>query len=563
MTKRNLLLVSLFLVFGISTMATTALAQTQWVGGFATLADGRAEGLAEETGTYIFTYYGTGSVASLQYFTVTYNAPIVAGSAFLVCTGTAPSPFVASTCAGVTATIISTYVVKVTFNSALSFAGNTYSNMTLTVRVNATSPFPCGTNVTAAGHPFKVGNTNYTLGMTNVDVAFPVLAVNCSPNLSLVIAAKDREVEHANGVEGEVLNCIGAKDLKPYTDSFCINVDEEFANALTSYSYELASDPDAVNGTTFTIALSSVPAALTIKSPTVTYCGSFASSDPNNCTLGGTYTPTLTVSWGPISCVPDSGSAPPTQTCTQTFTVLTEDAGNKENMDICYEMKSGPLPTGYVQIYADVQKGPTTAGSIPLFNGSWELTPPGLSVVDFDSCQTVLLYPFVTSNYGYDTGIAVANTTLDPFCIAPPALGFPDLRDTYCRGSAVPQNGSCFFYLYGATGGVGSPGALIGVFNTGTINAGTVDAFFLSSVQAVNAAYAIAVCEFDNAHGFANVQYGTAGFYSTFSYDYLALVLPNPAFYYRSPGGDDLGESADAPIFLNRMLQRLLTGIHR
>ncbi len=63
--------------------------------------------------------------------------------------------------------------------------------------------------------------------------------------------------------------------------------------------------------------------------------------------------------------------------------------------------------------------------------------------------------------------------------------------------------------------------------------------------------YAIAICGFQNAHGFAEiydnyVNLATTG--PTATLGYLADVLPDPAFYPRSPAGDLLGETAIAPL---------------
>jgi len=358
------------------------------------------------------------------------------------------------------------------------------------------------------------------------------------------------------------LNCIGTKDLGPYDNSFCVNIDEEFVNALTSYSYELASDPDATNGTQVILTLTDVPLNMKINSPTVTDCNALDHHDPNYCNKGywtgsswvWTYTGTLDVSAGSVSCTPDSPApTPPTQTCTVTLTVNTEDAGSPENFDVCFTYKThGPLPTGYVEIYADIQKGPLTPSTdIPLFNGTYEIPQPGLSVVDFSDCQTVLLYPYVTSQgiYGYDTGIAVANTTLDPFDVPPPAPNFPNLIPTYGKGSAVPQTGDCYYYIY-------SGGALTAWYDTGAIVPGSVDAFFLSAVApGISGAYAIAVCEFLDAHGFAEIQYD-AGLYTGFAVNYIADVLPDPAFYTRKQ--NLLGESAVTQYYLNNFFKYLL-----
>jgi hypothetical protein len=174
-------------------------------------------------------------------------------------------------------------------------------------------------------------------------------------------------------------------------------------------------------------------------------------------------------------------------------------------------------------------------------------------VVDFSDCQTVLLYPYVTNatNYAFDTALAVSNTTLDPFNVPPPASGFPNLPPTYGKGSAVPQNGDCYFYVYAG-------GALAGTYDTGTIIAGSTDAFYLSKKvsASVTQGYAIAVCEFQNAHGFAIVENTAPG--GVAWANYLADVLPDPAFYHRSPAGDMLGETAIAPWYLNKFFQYLL-----
>ena len=56
-------------------------------------------------------------------------------------------------------------------------------------------------------------------------------------------------------------------------------------------------------------------------------------------------------------------------------------------------------------------------------------------------CKTVLLYPYLVDDFGFGSGIAVSNTTMDPFVLIP----------SYGKGSAVPQSGPCTFYLYAHT----------------------------------------------------------------------------------------------------------------
>ena len=55
-----------------------------------------------------------------------------------------------------------------------------------------------------------------------------------------------------------------------------------------------------------------------------------------------------------------------------------------------------------------------TAGSglnIPRFTGRTEAS----NLFKINSCQTNLLFPYVTNQAGFDTGIAISNTSQDPF----------------------------------------------------------------------------------------------------------------------------------------------------
>jgi hypothetical protein len=119
------------------------------------------------------------------------------------------------------------------------------------------------------------------------------------------------------------------------------------------------------------------------------------------------------------------------------------------------------------------------------------------TVFNIALCQTTLLYPFVTNQGGFDTGIAIANTTSDPF-------------------STRTQNGTCTLNWYG---GAGSPSAV----TTPSIATGTVYSTLASASAANFQGYMIAVCNFQLAHGFAFVSDIGA---RNLAMGYLALVLP-------------------------------------
>jgi len=114
-------------------------------------------------------------------------------------------------------------------------------------------------------------------------------------------------------------------------------------------------------------------------------------------------------------------------------------------------------------------------------------------------CRTILLYPFVTNQSGFDTGLAIANTTTDPF-------------------GTGPQAGSCSLNWYS---GPGSPAPT----NSGNIASGTVYTTLASTTVPNFQGYMIAVCQFQYAHGFAFISDLGA---RNLAMGYLAVVIVDP-----------------------------------
>jgi len=109
-------------------------------------------------------------------------------------------------------------------------------------------------------------------------------------------------------------------------------------------------------------------------------------------------------------------------------------------------------------------------------------------------CQTALLFPYVTEIGGFDTGLAIANTSSDPFLTS-------------------AQTGACSIYWYGSAPPATNPGYLgsAGYQTTAptsaqAIAAGTIQAWATSVVAPGFNGYVIAVCNFQYAHGFAFVS---------------------------------------------------------
>jgi len=124
-------------------------------------------------------------------------------------------------------------------------------------------------------------------------------------------------------------------------------------------------------------------------------------------------------------------------------------------------------------------------------------TSKAINLFVIRQCITNLLFPFVTNQAGFDTGLAIANTTTDPF-------------------GTTPQTGTCALNFYGAN----APSAL----TTPAVASGTVWTTLASTSSPNFQGYVIAVCKFQYAHGFAFVSDLGA---RTIAMGYLAGVMPD------------------------------------
>jgi hypothetical protein len=139
------------------------------------------------------------------------------------------------------------------------------------------------------------------------------------------------------------------------------------------------------------------------------------------------------------------------------------------------------------------------ATSIPNF-AVQTATPVNATVIAL--CQTDLLFPYLTNTSGFDVGIALANTSLDPF-------------------GTTPSPGACTLNFYGT----GAPTPATGVAAPGGSQAGgATTAFLLSSVAPGFTGYMIAVCQYQYGHGFAYIIDGF-GQPSGTTMGYLAEVI--------------------------------------
>lgn len=151
---------------------------------------------------------------------------------------------------------------------------------------------------------------------------------------------------------------------------------------------------------------------------------------------------------------------------------------------------------------------------------------PGFTIT---RCRTLLLFPYITNRDGFNTGIAISNTSRDD-SPGPFSTG----------GGANPQTGPCTLFLYGGNNGAANPVAQTPLESDVNVPAGGMYLMTLQTggqvkgpagedVGAVGPAagfqgYAIASCEFQYAHGYAFISDTQV---QRVAQGYLALIIPD------------------------------------
>jgi len=151
-------------------------------------------------------------------------------------------------------------------------------------------------------------------------------------------------------------------------------------------------------------------------------------------------------------------------------------------------------------------------------------TASASNTLNISPCVCNLLFPYVTNQGGFDTGLVVANTTVDPF------------------GTAA-QTGTVTINYYGSTtGGGAAPPAQV----SAAVPAGGQLIWSLSSGGNFGVAatpgfqgYIITQSRFQYCHGFAFVSDFGA---SKLSHGYLALVIDPPGLGRGTAIGESLGQ---------------------
>jgi hypothetical protein len=299
----------------------------------------------------------------------------------------------------------------------------------------------------------------------------------------------------------------------------------------------------ADTGTRLQTVISNIPSGVTI------YVDNWAESSAS--------TGPGTLGYSDATLVTDTSVSPPADPGANTVTAITD--GSQSSVTIVWEVtntNSSAIDSLSFNIYASFTGAPgnpgsptpnlatsalsgfnpqypsyTSSGPIPQFSSTVNVPTAPTTLFTVSLCQTILLFPYVTDFYGFDTGIAISNTSLDNLPVG-----------------ASPQTGLCSVAFYGdgaASTQVGTAGGTPGFVNsdvsysgqptingTGLIMPGQTWAFSVSaSDTGYNTdpaggftGYAIATCNFQYAHGYSFVS--DTGI-RNFAAAYLALIIPD------------------------------------
>jgi hypothetical protein len=170
---------------------------------------------------------------------------------------------------------------------------------------------------------------------------------------------------------------------------------------------------------------------------------------------------------------------------------------------------------------AGAANGGANGTSQPRYNHPLEPVP-GATFLTVAPCTTNLLFPWVLNFANADTGMAIANTSADPY-------------------GTVPQTGTCTINLFPTdktTNSGVSGGAAISI-TTAPIQPGSVWRAAMSGTPAFAglAGYIIAVCRFQYGHGFAFITDNFPNTPST-AEGYIALLIPDPVILTKRSAAD-------------------------
>jgi len=186
-------------------------------------------------------------------------------------------------------------------------------------------------------------------------------------------------------------------------------------------------------------------------------------------------------------------------------------------VDVIVAASAAPVQTTAMTVLASYVPEAAVTGPATLIPTFAVSTATPTNTITVSACQTTLLFPYVTNATGFETGIAISNTTTDNLKILP------------APGSlSTPTTGTCTLNFYGnAAQPTATVTPTLGAYSTTAPTVVPVYANILTTMVGSSGftGYAIAQCNFLEAHGFAFIT-DTSGTFSG-TEGYLAVVIPN------------------------------------
>lgn len=355
------------------------------------------------------------------------------------------------------------------------------------------------------------------------------------PSLSTTLAVNgSNQAVYYGGTTSNFTTCAGeplSSSTAP-TAAFTLNIKELFAGAFKTMTQENGGLVTSTTGnlpvttglatqaTQLQVALANIPSLATVYLPVTVTAGSTTLTLQNNGSAAQALTSPASLvglaTSGVFGFTPSSGAV----TATYAVTAASSTSGNTYSVPVYITVAKNAAPVQTTAMTVLVSYSPSGAvtgpqATIPTFAVSTTTPTNTLTVTP---CNTTLLFPYVTNKAGFETGIAIANTTTDN-------LGSKN------GNSATATTGTCTLNFYGDT--ATQPAAfttpVIGAYDASS-GATPVYANVLTTMAggATNfSGYVIASCSFLDAHGYAFLVDGTLGQPNGIAQGYLALVTAN------------------------------------
>jgi hypothetical protein len=302
---------------------------------------------------------------------------------------------------------------------------------------------------------------------------------------------------------------------------FSVNITENYIDAYRSQSQFNGGNSTATQGVQLLLTFAGIPSGVTLGG-----CGVSVNLPNGNVSTTATATTSAATvtSSNNTQTISFSNAFPPDLTVIESvnFFCTTLTVGSSATLPLTpgnITVTATLAPTGNALSSSGAVLTSATAGQVPRYANN-PLPSPALTVIVIAPAQTNMLIPFVVAEGGYDTGIAIANTTTDPF-----GTSF----------GARAQNGAITFTIYPRTGSSctvtpSSSAVGIGLTSAGLLESGRTYTVLLSELlkvagsncPATMTGYVFAVANFTHGHGSAFVT----DFRAFTSYTNVLILFP-------------------------------------